>query len=295
MLWSFAFDPATLPAPLLAFFVSVTHLGNPVFVVAVTIGLYWLDPSRLPRFAIDRRHTVALLGVLLCSAAVVEGGKTVIDVSRPEAAGTAATVLDIPHAVAGLSGESLSREANSFPSGHTVAATVLWGGLAVLAEGRRDHRAIAAGTVVALVAGSRYVLGVHYLTDLVGGLVVGLAVLCVLWLLVVRENAAGPALGLATVCGGGLVGLFGAGTETVAIAGIAVGATAAWRVVEATPGTAAAGPRPAVLALAGILPLWAVTEVTSSLLVAFVVVTAATAWAMAAPVVAGPADRDGNR
>lgn len=294
MIWSTAFDPATLPAPLLAFFVLVTHLGNPVLVVAVTIGLYWLDSSRLPRFAIDRRHAVALLGILLCSAAVVEGGKTVIDVSRPEAAGTAATVLEVPPAAAGLSEEGLAREANSFPSGHTVAATVLWGGLAVLADGRPAERAIAAGVIVALVAASRYVLGVHHLTDLVGGLGVGVGFLCVLWLLVVRERAAHLALGLATACGGALVLLFGAGTETIAIAGIAVGATAAWHPVDGALEAAAAGPRPATLALAGILPLWGVTELTSSLLVAFVVVTAATAWAVAAPVVVGVTNWDDN-
>jgi membrane-associated phospholipid phosphatase len=284
MIGSTAFDPATLPTPILVAVVLITHLGNPVFVVGVTIGLYWLDSSRLPRFAIDRRHTVALLGILVCSAAVVEVGKTVVDVTRPEAAGTAATILGISPELAGLSTEGLAREANSFPSGHTVAATVLWGGLAVLADGRRSERAIAAGTIAGLVALSRYLLGVHHLTDLAGGLAVGLVLLGVLWLCVARGDGARLALWLAALAGGGSLLLLGAGTETIAIAGLGVGAAVGWQVVDSSLETAAAGIRPVLVALAIVLPLWLLTELVPSSLVTLVAVALATAWALSAPV-----------
>jgi len=69
----------------------------------------------------------------------------------------------------------------SFPSGHAVAASALFVTLALLAAGV-ERRAgprrllVASGVVVAaLVAWSRVYLGVHYLTDVVGGLLLGSA------------------------------------------------------------------------------------------------------------------------
>ncbi len=64
----------------------------------------------------------------------------------------------------------------SFPSGHAAGATLLYGVLAAYAFTRtRDRRtriAIAAGAafMVVLVCLTRLYLGVHYLTDVVGGI-----------------------------------------------------------------------------------------------------------------------------
>ena len=72
----------------------------------------------------------------------------------------------------------------SFPSGHAMAATVLYGLLAVYAmrhlrQGRsRILVASVAGVVIVLVSFSRLYLGVHYLSDVLGGMAVG-----VVWLL----------------------------------------------------------------------------------------------------------------
>jgi membrane-associated phospholipid phosphatase len=71
----------------------------------------------------------------------------------------------------------------SFPSGHAAGATVFYGFLAVLLlehERRKGARAAivaAAAGMVALVGLSRIYLGVHYLSDVLGGVVEG-----VIWL-----------------------------------------------------------------------------------------------------------------
>ena len=73
----------------------------------------------------------------------------------------------------------------SFPSGHTLSAVVFYGGVALVVWslfGRRAGlAALAAATVIALAVGiSRIYLGYHFLTDVMGGLLAGIA-----WLLIV--------------------------------------------------------------------------------------------------------------
>jgi membrane-associated phospholipid phosphatase len=68
---------------------------------------------------------------------------------------------------------------SSFPSGHTAATVVLWGALAVLSS-ERARSALVRGIFLALafglpllVACSRLYRGMHYLTDVLGGLLLG--------------------------------------------------------------------------------------------------------------------------
>jgi membrane-associated phospholipid phosphatase len=68
----------------------------------------------------------------------------------------------------------------SFPSGHAMSSTFVYGSLLLvfLPVVRRRVRPILFGLTVVLVAAigfSRLALGVHYITDVVGGVVLGLA------------------------------------------------------------------------------------------------------------------------
>jgi membrane-associated phospholipid phosphatase len=68
---------------------------------------------------------------------------------------------------------------SSFPSGHTAAAIVLYGAIAVLAS-ERTRSALVRGVFIAIavvvplaVATSRLYRGMHYLSDVVGGILLG--------------------------------------------------------------------------------------------------------------------------
>jgi len=72
----------------------------------------------------------------------------------------------------------------SYPSGHTLDATVAWGVLLlVLVRGRRPRtRALMTGgasAIVLLVATTRVYLGMHWLTDVLGSLALGIALLSI--------------------------------------------------------------------------------------------------------------------
>ncbi len=68
---------------------------------------------------------------------------------------------------------------SSFPSGHTAATVVLWGALAVLAS-QRARSALVRGLFLTLavvlpllVASSRMYRGMHYMSDVLGGFLLG--------------------------------------------------------------------------------------------------------------------------
>jgi undecaprenyl-diphosphatase len=70
---------------------------------------------------------------------------------------------------------------SSFPSGHAMSATVVYGTVAYLLARLQKHAwsrtitLVAAVLLVALICTTRLYLGVHYPSDVVGGIVVGLA------------------------------------------------------------------------------------------------------------------------
>lgn len=73
----------------------------------------------------------------------------------------------------------------AYPSGHTTQATAAWGIICVLACAGRSTRtrtllASSAAVIVMLVAFSRVYLGVHWFTDVLGGICLGVAILA-LW------------------------------------------------------------------------------------------------------------------
>jgi undecaprenyl-diphosphatase len=81
---------------------------------------------------------------------------------------------------------------NSFPSGHIAAATVYYGGLAVVFFMRTRRPGVrAVGVAIAVIgtvgtAWARLYQGMHYVTDAIAGVVLGSAVLAVMWQVVHR-------------------------------------------------------------------------------------------------------------
>lgn len=86
----------------------------------------------------------------------------------------------------------------SYPSGHAFGATAAYGALALVVASavtcrRRRFGVLAvAAALIVVVAASRVVLGVHYLVDVVAGIVAGVALLSVL--LYVLDRARRPDL-----------------------------------------------------------------------------------------------------
>ena len=147
--------------------------------IATELGSTWLGvcaSSILGLYLIRRRQTYWLAAVWLS----VFGGmglnrflKYVFHRARPS--------FDDP---------ILSLTGYSFPSGHTMTATVLWGVLAAYLISRTDRFFVrvlvflSAAVLIAIVGFSRIYLGAHYLSDVLAAIAEGLAWLSLCFTLV---------------------------------------------------------------------------------------------------------------
>ncbi|MEY2447770.1 MAG: hypothetical protein QOH79_1246 [Acidimicrobiaceae bacterium] len=137
---------------------DITNIGKPitlfVMVTAAVAYLLWRRRIRLALYLV----VTSVVGGLIDTAV-----KVLVNRPRP--------VVD--HPIASALGKS-------FPSGHAMSSTVTYGALALvfLPVLPRRWRPIALGAVVLLVLAigtSRLFLGVHFVSDVIGGFVLGLA------------------------------------------------------------------------------------------------------------------------
>jgi undecaprenyl-diphosphatase len=137
---------------------AVSFLGKPIF-LAVVIGL--------PALWLLRRRAHRLVIFLLVTT--IGGG--LVDTAVKVAVGRPRPSVDEP---------IVEAFGKSFPSGHSMSAVVCYGALLVALAPLLSERGrkVALAAVVALVlaiGGSRLVLGVHFISDVLGGYALGAA------------------------------------------------------------------------------------------------------------------------
>ena len=136
----------------------LTFFGSPVwFYLTVTPAALWVWRRGHPRLAIFL--VVTTLGGGLLDTIVKEA----VDRPRPSLVEPVATA-----------------HGKSFPSGHAMSSTVAYGAMLLVflpVIGRRYRVMVVSGTVVLVgaIGVSRLALGVHYISDVLGGYVLGLA------------------------------------------------------------------------------------------------------------------------
>jgi membrane-associated phospholipid phosphatase len=136
----------------------VTSFGGTAVIVGATIGVFVVEMIRKPSRWLPLFLAAVVIGQTVMSSQI----KNLLDRVRP-------TANPIAHTLG-----------PSFPSGHTTGAAACFAAFA-LAMGRgraRNTQAVLAGAAVFVactVAASRVLLGVHWLTDVIGGLALGWA------------------------------------------------------------------------------------------------------------------------
>jgi membrane-associated phospholipid phosphatase len=138
-----------------------TWLGDTRLIVPLAIVLLIVEYARRPSRWILPFLTVVIAGQVL----LTNGIKDVLDRVRPEFNEIAATL------------------GPSFPSGHSAGAAAFWAAAALLVSRGRtpQQRALIFGVAAGIAAGvacSRVMLGVHWLSDVVAGVLFGWAWFC---------------------------------------------------------------------------------------------------------------------
>lgn len=138
---------------------ALTMVGNPV-----TLAILVVASTALLIKAHHRRLALWLIGVTAGGALIETGLKHLIRRARPD-----------------LENVLLKAHGTSFPSGHAMNTTIALGAIALAlsqATGRTPGATKAALTLAAaisiLVAASRVFIGVHYLSDVTAGFLLGL-------------------------------------------------------------------------------------------------------------------------
>lgn len=186
------FDPgvvetlsSALPLWLFALVVILSQIGS-IYVIAPGVVLAYLFG--------DRERTATWLGIIIAAYGLFVAVKPLTDVPRPDVEPPFSSA-ELPALLVPLFEASTDFETGSFPSGHTLASTVFWGLVMIdLRVSTFRRRFLTGVTVVSVVCFARVALATHYVGDVVGGVVLGLALLG--FLLPVRRYHPNPATAL---------------------------------------------------------------------------------------------------
>lgn len=138
-------------------FLVFTYTGDQMFFILFFPLVIW---------SVDHQFGLRLTIIFLLSSYINTIAKLVVDQPRPG---------DIDRTVKVLVHET----SGGLPSGHTQSATVVWG--MFLKEFRKRWVKLLAITMILMVPLSRIYLGAHFPTDILGGYLLGILVLFLVW------------------------------------------------------------------------------------------------------------------
>ena len=136
---------------------------EPIILIIILLGI-----SIYLFFYSSRKKGIILAGITIFTAAIVTILKSIIQKARPENA-------------------IIESSSFSFPSGHSTLAVIFLGSLIYLfTKGKTRKNAIIISTPIILIVGlTRIYLRVHFLTDVIAGIVLGSLII---WGMVVLCN-----------------------------------------------------------------------------------------------------------
>ncbi|MDZ5812727.1 phosphatase PAP2 family protein [Halorubrum sp. AD140] len=297
-----------LPEIVVVVFAAVTHLADPWFLFGLLAIGYWFGGDRLT--ASPRRAGATAIAAVTCAYAAVALGKAWFAVPRPPGAmGPADVPTWLPGLLSAWYEAQVLSDGFGFPSGHATGAAAAYGAMALLYDRawNRRRRLLAAAAVAVAVAASRVIIEVHYLVDVLAGLLVGGgAVVVALWFAGDARFRWGstapahrgptadldptPAFLLAAVVSVAAAGVAAAGghTSEVVEAGIGIatgaGGVVGWQLVDGDEPTVQARVALPTLAVAGALWVGAYA-LSDSLVVTLVATTAAVVAIVALPAI----------
>jgi membrane-associated phospholipid phosphatase len=168
----------SLPDPFITVFSLITQLGDMWFVLLGILAVYWLGQRNPSLIGTVLRDCSYLFALTIGAYSLTMILKHVFMLPRPPGATIAVPPAWLPASIDPVYKGMVTGDGYAFPSGHALKSTVVYGSAALLLTKWKPHRQyLAAAIIVGLVASSRVILGVHYLVDVVAGILFGLVFL----------------------------------------------------------------------------------------------------------------------
>lgn len=217
-----------LPEPVAVLAALTTALGDVWFVFLFLGVLYWFGSALPGPISLSRQKVAFVIALAFGGLAATTTLKELFQLPRPPGAAEPTGASVVPELLLPLYSEIGAATGYGFPSGHSVSAVVVYGGLALIVGTRRGY--VSAATLILLLPVSRVVLGVHYLIDIVVGLALGAVYLGVVYRLCGRGTNPNRALlfALAVALVGAAIGYT---TDTMLALGGTLGGRIAWGIV----------------------------------------------------------------
>lgn len=203
----------------------LTQLGDTWFVLLLAVALYWMD-------RLDRERTATLAGTILVGLASVMLLKRVFALPRPTPESLHPEAL--PWLLRPVYELTATAGGYGFPSGHAVNATVCYLGLVLVLDRATPRRRFAiASALIAVIGLTRVALGVHYLVDVVAGVLLGLGIIIVGWWLAIHAHRDRPAIvfGLALAIAVANVVIVEVTWNALALLAVTLGVFGGWQLV----------------------------------------------------------------
>ncbi|WP_435196492.1 phosphatase PAP2 family protein [Natronomonas sp. EA1] len=227
-----------VPDAIYLLFAILTQLGDVWFYVLALTLAYALGET-IDEDALSRERVAVVMAVALGAIAVSALLKETFAHPRPPGAGSLREIAWLPSILVPLFADFATADGFSLPSGHATGSAATYGAAALLLRYGRDRiRYLLAGLAVLVIAASRVVIGVHYLGDVLLGVLAGSAYLTIVYWATDRGARVKRAFSLAV-----LVAAVGAAAhfsfETIAALGGALGGRVGWTLFgpRATEGT----------------------------------------------------------
>lgn len=148
-----------------------SYLGSVWFVAPAVVLAFWFS---------NRHRFLPWVATIIGGYALMVGTKGYLDVGRPDI-GPAISPEELPTVLGVVYAPLVEVSSSSFPSGHAIAGTIIWGMLALETNVlSRRVRLVGAAAIVTLIGFSRIVLGLHYPVDVVVGIALALGYLGVI-------------------------------------------------------------------------------------------------------------------
>src|SRR5947208_457731 len=144
---------------------------------------WWVEPSRAVTVFGDVRFLVAVALLVACILWILERPRGAVFVAGATLSGVALDLVTrsiIGHVRPAMPSPFSFASKDGMPSGHALDATVCFGAIVIVLFPRlpvvaRIAAVIAVSAVVAIVSVSRVTLLTHYISDVVGGVALGVA------------------------------------------------------------------------------------------------------------------------